>query len=128
MHLHHNWTSAIIVPKSLISSIIYEYHECKGHQGITRMINMIQRYFWWPHMRSSIYQHIKTCKLCAQFLANKVNTKPMHLKIPQVPFAGCTMDSIGLLPTTSKANKYTLTFMCLLTSYFIAVPLKSKNS
>ena len=52
----------------------------------------------------------------------------MHLEIPKVPFAGCAVDTIGLLPTTSKGSKYTLTFMCLLTSYLIAVPLKSKTA
>ena len=52
----------------------------------------------------------------------------MHLKIPQVPFAGCAVDTIGLLPTTLKGNKYELTFMCLLVSYLIAVPLKSKTA
>ena len=41
----------------------------------------------------------------------------MHLEIPQVPFAGCAVDTIGLLPMMSKGNKYALTFMCLLTSY-----------
>ena len=101
VHLCHNWISAVVVPKSLINSIIYEYHKCRGHQGIMRMINIIHRYFWWP----SIYQHIKTSKLCAQFLANKVNTKPMHLEIPQVLFTGCAVDTIGLLPTTSKGQQ-----------------------
>ena len=51
----------------------------------------------------------------------------MHLKIPQVLFAGCAVDTIVLLPTMSKANKYAFTFMCLLTSYLIAVPLKLKT-
>ena len=92
------------------------------------MVNMIHRHFWWPGMRSSIYQHIKTCKLCVKLLANKVDTKPMHLKIPQVPFAVCVVDTIGLLPTTLMGSKYTLTFMCLLMSYLIAVPLKSKTA
>ena len=77
-------------------------------------------------MKQSIYQHIRTCKLCEQFLPNKISARPMHLEIPQVPFAGCAVDTIGMLPMTSKGNKYTLTFMCLLTSYLIAVPLKSK--
>ena len=45
----------------------------------------------------------------------------MHLTIPHVPFTGCAVDTIGLLPTT-------LTFTCLLTSYLIAVPLKSKTA
>ena len=52
----------------------------------------------------------------------------MHLEIPHIPFAGCTLDTIGLLPTMSKGQKYALTFMCLLTSYLITVPLKSKTA
>ena len=79
-------------------------------------------------MRQSIHQNIRTCKLCAQFLPDQINTRPMHLKFPQVPFAGCPVDTIRLLPTTSKGNKYALTFMCILSSYLIAVPLKSKTA
>ena len=124
--MHLNWASTIVILKSLINNIIYEYHKCRGHQGITRIVNMINRNFWWPGMRQSIYQHIRTCKLCVQFSPNKISTRPMHLEIPQVPFAGCAVDTIGLLPTMSKGNMYGLTFMCLLTSYLIVVPLKSK--
>ena len=50
----------------------------------------------------------------------------MHLEIPEVPFAGCAMDCIGPLPATSKGNRHALTFICLLTSYLIMVPLRSK--
>ena len=50
----------------------------------------------------------------------------MHLEIPKVHFAGYAMDCIGPLPATSKCYKHTLTFICLLTSYLITVPLKSK--
>ena len=87
----------------------------KDHQGITRTVNVICRYLWWRGMRQSIYQHIRTCKLCVQFLPNKVNTRPMHFKFHQVPFTSCAVGTIGLLPTMSKGNKYVLTFMCLLT-------------
>ena len=64
----------------------------------------------------------------SSFLPNKVYTQPMHVEIPQVMFAGCTMDSIGQLPTTSKGNRFALTFICLLTSYLITVPLKTKTA
>ena len=50
----------------------------------------------------------------------------MHLEIPKVPFTGCAMDCIGPLSATSKGNRYALMFICLLTSYLIMVPLKSK--
>ena len=52
----------------------------------------------------------------------------MHLEIRQVPFASYAMDSIVQLPTTSKGNRFNLTFICLLTSYLITVPLKTKTA
>ena len=52
----------------------------------------------------------------------------MHLEIPQVPSASCAMDSIGQLPTTSKGNRFALTFISLLTFYLITVPLKTKTA
>ena len=55
-----------------------------------------------------------------------IYTQLMHLEIPQVPFAGCAMDSIGELRTTSKGNSFALTFICVLTSYLIKVLLKTK--
>ena len=51
----------------------------------------------------------------------------MHLEIPQVPFTGHAVDTIGLLLTMSKGNKYALIFMCLLTSYLIYL-LKLKTA
>ena len=52
----------------------------------------------------------------------------MHLYIRQVPFATCAVDSIGQLPKTSKGNRFTLSFICLQTSYSITVPLKTKTA
>ena len=49
----------------------------------------------------------------------------MHLEIPQVSFAGSAMDSIGQLHTVLKGKRFPLTFICLLTSYIITVPLKT---
>ena len=55
-------------------------------------------------------------------------TQPLHLEIPQVPFAGYAMDCIGPLPATSEGYRHALTFICLLTSYLITVPLKIKTA
>ena len=79
-------------------------------------------------MGRDIHQHINICKLCIEFLPNKVYIQPMHLETPQVLFASCAMDSIGQLPTTSKGNTFALTLICLLASYLITVPLKTKTA
>ena len=48
------------------------------------------------------------------------------MEIPKVPFTGCAIDCISPLSATSMGNRHALTFICLLTSYLITVPLKSK--
>ena len=52
----------------------------------------------------------------------------MYLDITKIPFAGCAVDTIGMLATMSKSHKFTLTFICLLMSYLITVPLKTKKA
>ena len=66
--------------------------------------------------------------VCTVSAQQSLLTKPKHLDILNVPFTGCVVDSIGMLPTTTKGHKFTLTFICLLTSYEIAVPLKTKTA
>ena len=126
VRLSYTIEATIVVPWKLTSLIIVELHNGKGHQDISHTMNMIRHYFWWVGMHKDINQHISNCQLCIQTLPKWVYTQPMHLEIPKVPFTGCAMDCIGPLPATSKGNRHTLTFICLITSYLIRVPLKSK--
>ena len=128
IELKYTTEPAIVVPRKLTSIIIIEFHNAKGHQGISRTVTMIKCYFWWIGMWGDVHQHINTCKLCIQFLPSKMYTHPLHLEIPQVPFAGCTMDCIGPLLATSKGHRHALTFISLLTSYLITVPLNTKTA
>ena len=79
-------------------------------------------------MHRDVHQHVNSSKLCIQFLPNRIYTTPLHLEILQVLFVGCTMDCIRPLLATSKGNRHALTFICILTSYLITVPLKSKTA
>ena len=56
----------IVVPRKLTSLIIVEFHNGKGHQGISHTVNMIRCYFWWIGMCRDIHQHISSCQLCIQ--------------------------------------------------------------
>ena len=117
-----------MIPRSLVAKVIYEYHECRGHPGVTKTVNMIQRYFWFQGLQSSVYSYIRTCKLCIQFQLNRIRTRPLHLEITKIPFYTICLDTIGRLLTMSKGNCYALTRMDLLTSYLITVPMKSKSA
>ena len=124
--LKYTLEPAIVVPRKLTSLIIIEFHNAKGHQGISQMLNMIRCYFWWDGMQRNVHQHINTCQLCIQFLPSWMYIQPLHLEISQVLFAGCVMDCIGPLPATLKRLQTCTNFICLLTSYLITVPLRTK--
>ena len=106
-----------VIPRSLVTKIMYEYHECRGHPGVGKTVNRICRYFWFKGLRSSVYNHIRTCKLCTQFLPNRIRTRPLHLDIPKIPFYTICLDTIGRC-----SNMYGLT------SYLITVLMKSKSA
>ena len=125
VRLRYTIEPTIVVPRMLTSLIIVQFYNGKGHQGISCTVNMIRHYFCWVGLCRDIHQHISNCQLCIQFLPNWLYTQPMHLEIPKLHFAGCALDCTGPLPATSKGNRHTLTFICLLTSYLIMVPLET---
>ena len=85
-------------------------------------------YFWWIGMWKDIHQHINTWKLCIQFPPSRLYTQPNAFGNLEVPFTGCAMDCIRPLPTSSKGHQYAQTFISLLMSYLVKVPLKTKSA
>ena len=54
----------IVVPRKLTSLIILEFHDAKGHQGMSHTVNMMRHYFWWIGMHRGVHQHINSYTLC----------------------------------------------------------------
>ena len=70
------------------------------HFGIARIVEVIQRCYWWPKMREDIKEYVKTCDVCQRM---KVPRHRPHgslapLPLPKEPWAGITMDFIIGLP------------------------------
>ena len=78
LRLRYTMEPTIVVPRKLTVIIIVEFHNGKGHQGISHTVNMIRCYFWWVGMCRDIHQHISSCQLCIKFLPNQLYTQPMH--------------------------------------------------
>ena len=118
----------IVVPTPLIYTLLHEFHNYKGHQGLARMFNMLKQKFWWRGMRIDVKSHINNCITCSKNIPNIAHQPQLHLEIPKVPFTCIAIDTIGKLPMTTSGNKYTLTCIDLLTSYVIAVPMPDKTA
>ena len=117
-----------VIPSVLTYTLMHEFHNCRGHHGCARALNLLKRKFWWKGMRRDVKYYINNCITCSKNLPNTLYHPQLHLEIPKVPFTCITIDMIGKLPTTSSGNKYTLTCIDLLTSYVVAVPMPDKTA
>ena len=59
-----------VVPLALTNTLIHEFHNCRGHQGYARTVNMLKRRFWWKGMQKDIKYHISNCITCSKNLPN----------------------------------------------------------
>jgi hypothetical protein len=56
----------VVVPQALIHDVIKENHDPPyvAHPGIKRTYSLISLKFWWPGMRKSIQDYIRSCDPC----------------------------------------------------------------
>jgi hypothetical protein len=69
--------NALIVVENndLRRGVLHHFHSLKtaGHPGIMKTIQLIQAYYWWPHMKDFVTAYVKGCATCQM---NKINTHP----------------------------------------------------
>ena len=116
------------MPQSLVPQIIKIFHDNRGHQGISRTVNMMKRQFWFRRMQEQVNRHMNSCLICCQHATHNVKYESKHLPILQRPFDGIYLDCVGPLERSSRGFKWILTFIDLHSSFLLAVPMKSKSS
>jgi hypothetical protein len=124
--LYHN--DAIYIPNvsKLITMILNENHDIKvsGHVGINKMIELIKRRFWWPHMISHIKLYVNSCHKCQE---NKVSTHNTNgllypLPIPSSRWECVSMDFITQLPKSKNGYDAILVIVDKLSKYVTFIP------
>ena len=75
--------NTMVVPAPLIYTLLCEFHNCKGHQGSARMLNLLKHNFWWKAMRLDVKNHINSCITCSKNLPNTAHHPQLHLEIPK---------------------------------------------
>ena len=72
-----------VVPQRLVQRVIRIFHDNRGHQGISRTINMMKRRFWFRKMREQVNAYINKCLLCCQHATHKTKYESKFLPIPK---------------------------------------------
>ena len=54
---------------------LFHDHKASGHPGITKTLQLITPYYWWPNMKTFVTEYIKGCATCQM---SKINRNPLH--------------------------------------------------
>ena len=99
------WTvnHQIVVPRIYRSEILNLAHDTpmSGHLGVNKTYHKILNHFYWPGLKSDVFQHCKSCHTC-QMVGKPNQTIPKaHLQLIPVfdePFSRIIIDCVGPLP------------------------------
>ena len=119
----------ILVPKSMVTSIIRYFHEgpLSAHDSFQRTYAKIAQQYFWLFMKRDISLYIAACDVCIKFrrLAREPrgSLHPIHVGFRNEIVA---LDCVGggnSLPTTARGNRYFLTMIDLFTKYCVVIPM-----
>jgi hypothetical protein len=103
-HYYHGTALVVVENDDLRRGVISLFHDqiTAGHPGISKTLQLLSRYYWWPNMKTFITEYIKGCATCQM---TKVNTNPNHPPLFPItpaentlPFETIAMDFITKLP------------------------------
>lgn len=119
----------VVLPVKYNRSVLKTAHDSTAdHIGVRKTYDRVLLHFFWPHLKSDISVHIKTCHIYQ--LTGKPNQAitPAPLQpIPAVtqPFEHLIIDCVGPLPRSKSGCSYLLTVMCHSTRYPAVYPLRA---
>ena len=61
----------LFVPKTLVPTVLHEFHDVRGHFGVNRTYAMIAERYYWPRKGNDVHRHCQRCDICQH---NKSNT------------------------------------------------------
>jgi hypothetical protein len=81
---------------------LFHDHKASRHSGITKTLQLIAPYYWWPNMKIFVTKYIKGCTICQM---SKINYNPAHPPLFPIspienahPFKTIALDFITKLP------------------------------
>lgn len=127
---HHNKLKRklIYIPSTMINPLLVSYHNnplIGGHFAIHRTLSKIKQSYWWPNLKQSVINHIKSCLVCQAYNINR-QKRPGYLcptSPPDGPNQLIGIDFCGPFPITPHDNKYVLCLTDYFTKFVTALPL-----
>ena len=109
-HWHHGNTLVVMEDNDLRRGVTSLFHDQRtaGHPGISKTLQLLLPYYWWPNMKTFVTAYIRGCTTCQM---TKVNTHPLHPPLFPItlvenahPFETIAMDFIMKLLPSGEYN------------------------
>ena len=114
----------IVVPRAKRQAILEALHDhvLAGHMGAKATLKKVQEKFWWPVMKQTVDEYVKTCENC-QRAKRPIRRQPGLMRpIPPPVEVGefLCIDLAGPLPLTDRKNRHIVLAIDLLTKFVYA--------
>ena len=119
----------LVIPQSLQNEILTLNHDSimAGHGGVTKTYERLKELYFWPNMHSSVVKYCKECKICIFKKDAHRSKAPLCSVKVTYPFEKVFCDLIGPVAQCNGFN-YVIVFVCALTKWVEARPLKTSDA
>lgn len=122
----------LVIPTNNRREILEKYHNdvSGSHFGLSKTMHRITEFYYWPKLKQSVSEHVKSCKVCAAHKANnrcRPGLMGQEKKI-SFPFQLISMDLMGPLPRSVRGNKYLFVVTDWFSKFVFVQPLRTATS
>ena len=120
----------VVVPRQQDrQTIVLDLHRTMGHFGVQRVMDRLQKNYWWRNMGDMVGAVIKACLPCARVNAG---FRESGKELQPLPIRGLGfrwgVDFAGPLPETAAGNAWVMVCIEHFTKWIELIPLPSKSS
>lgn len=123
------WRWAAVPPIDERARIVHDTHTSMGHTGRHRLLHDVSMTWWWPKMRQTVEEVLRSCPVCQ---ADKAGGPPREPYRPahraSLPGRGWSVDLAGPFPRDEEGNRYLAVAVDCLTKWVEARPIPSKHA
>lgn len=127
----HSGQLLFVVPEGMEQHVLFRYHNEMGHIGVSKMIEVLKRTYWFPHIRRKCEEYIRNCLKCISFAP--VSGKPEEgslYPIPKgnIPFETIHIDHFGPMNKQVSYKKYILVVVDAFSKFVQLYATKTTNA
>ena len=126
INVKHN-LKQIVVPKELIKSLLYDYHDQAGHPSHNYTLSNVLKSYFFVNASKIIADYIKNCDVCQRNTTSRhhKDVKLREFTLTTEPMEHICIDYVTHFEMSPNGHKYLFTIVDVATRFANCIPMKS---